>query len=82
MFKCNPSVRSRDKRIACEEEFSDSEDEGEGGRRNAASFKKAKRTKPEGEKEGEEKEKKGEGETKGIYAFHSHLTHLCNIMST
>lgn len=62
-------VRAHDKRIACEEEFSDSEDEGEGGRRNAASFKKAKRAKTEGEKEGEEKEKKGEEETKGIYSF-------------
>lgn len=50
----------------CEEEFSDSEDEGEGGRRNSASFKKAKRAKTEGDKEGEEKEKKGEEETKGI----------------
>uniref|UniRef100_A0A665UEB8 histone deacetylase n=1 Tax=Echeneis naucrates TaxID=173247 RepID=A0A665UEB8_ECHNA len=63
------SIRAHDKRIACEEEFSDSEDEGEGGRRNAASFKKAKRAKTEGEKEGEEKEKKGEEETKGIYPF-------------
>ena len=52
-------VRAHDKRIACEEEFSDSEDEGEGGRRNAASFKKAKRTKMEGEKEAEEEKKKG-----------------------
>ncbi|KAK0153906.1 Histone deacetylase 1 [Merluccius polli] len=50
------SIRAHDKRIACEEEFSDSEDEG--GRRNVASFKKAKRVKTEGEKEGEEKEKK------------------------
>lgn len=64
-----PSVRAHDKRIACEEEFSDSEDEGEGGRRNAASFKKVKRAKTEGDKEGEEKEKKGEEETKGIYSF-------------
>ncbi|XP_035465959.1 histone deacetylase 1 isoform X1 [Scophthalmus maximus] len=62
------SIRAHDKRIACEEEFSDSEDEGEGGRRNAASFKKAKRTKTEGEKEGEEKEKKGEEETKEVKA--------------
>uniref|UniRef100_H2SKE2 Histone deacetylase 1 n=1 Tax=Takifugu rubripes TaxID=31033 RepID=H2SKE2_TAKRU len=52
------SIRAHDKRIACEEEFSDSEDEGEGGRRNSVSFKKAKRAKTEGEKEGEEKEKK------------------------
>lgn len=62
-------VRAHDKRIVCEEEFSDSEDEGEGGRRNAASFKKVKRAKTEGDKEGEEKEKKGEEETKGIYSF-------------
>lgn len=55
------SVRAHDKRIACEEEFSDSEDEAEGqggGRRNAANHKKAKRVKKEEEKEGEEK--KGE----------------------
>lgn len=54
-------VRAHDKRIACEEEFSDSEDEAEGqggGRRNAANHKKAKRVKKEEEKEGEEK--KGE----------------------
>lgn len=55
------SVRAHDKRIACEEEFSDSEDEAEGqggGRRNAANHKKAKRVKKEDEKGGEEK--KGE----------------------
>lgn len=52
------AVRAHDKRIACEEEFSDSEDEGQGGRRNAANFKKAKRVKTEEEKDGEEK--KGE----------------------
>lgn len=68
-------VRAHDKRIACEEEFSDSEDEGEGGRRNAASFKKVKRAKTEGEKEGEEKEKKGEEEAKGIYSFFSFSSH-------
>lgn len=67
------SVRAHDKRIVCEEEFSDSEDEGEGGRRNTASFKKAKRTKTEGDKEGEETEKKDEG-LKGIYSFLSHPT--------
>lgn len=50
------SVRSADKRIACDEEFSDSEDEGEGGRKNVANFKKAKRVKTEEE---EEEEKKG-----------------------
>lgn len=62
---CWLSVRAQDKRIACDEEFSDSEDEGEGGRRNTASYKKAKRAKTDGEKEAEEK-KKGEEETKGI----------------
>uniref|UniRef100_H0X3X3 Histone deacetylase 2 n=2 Tax=Otolemur garnettii TaxID=30611 RepID=H0X3X3_OTOGA len=34
------SIRASDKRIACDEEFSDSEDEGEGGRRNVADHKK------------------------------------------
>lgn len=51
------SVRAHDKRIACEEEFSESEDEAEGqggGRRNAANHKKSKRVKKEDEKEGEE----------------------------
>uniref|UniRef100_H3AZX3 Histone deacetylase 1 n=1 Tax=Latimeria chalumnae TaxID=7897 RepID=H3AZX3_LATCH len=49
------SIRASDKRIACDEEFSDSEDEGEGGRRNIASYKKAKRVKTEEEKDSEEK---------------------------
>ncbi|XP_078799263.1 histone deacetylase 2 isoform X1 [Oryzias latipes] len=51
------SIRATDKRIVCEEEFSDSEDEGEGGRRNVASHKKGgKRPRLEEEKkEGEEK---------------------------
>ncbi|TSK28231.1 Histone deacetylase 2 [Bagarius yarrelli] len=48
-------IRASDKRIACDEEFSDSEDEGQGGRRNAANFKKTKRVKTEEEKDGEEK---------------------------
>lgn len=85
-----PSVRAHDKRIACEEEFSDSEDEGEGGRRNAASFKKVKRAKTEGDKEGEEKEKKGEEETKGIYSFfffpfpssNTHVIFVCTLCIT
>ncbi|CAJ0964274.1 unnamed protein product [Ranitomeya imitator] len=51
------SIRSSDKRIACDEEFSDSEDEGDGGRRNVASFKKAKRVKLEDDKD---EDKKGE----------------------
>jgi histone deacetylase 1/2 len=33
------SIRASDKRITCDEEFSDSEDEGEGGRRHQESFK-------------------------------------------
>uniref|UniRef100_A0A8C5BTN2 Histone deacetylase 1 n=1 Tax=Gadus morhua TaxID=8049 RepID=A0A8C5BTN2_GADMO len=66
------SIRAHDKRIACEEEFSDSEDEGEGGRRNTASFKKAKRTKTEGEKEAEEKEKKEVKEEEKHAHKHSH----------
>ncbi|KAI1901805.1 hypothetical protein AGOR_G00038180 [Albula goreensis] len=49
------SIRAHDKRIACDEEFSDSEDEGQGGRRNTANYKKAKRVKTEEEKDGEEK---------------------------
>lgn len=36
---CLRSVRASDKRITCDEEFSDSEDEGEGGRRHLESFK-------------------------------------------
>lgn len=51
------AVRATDKRIACDEEFSDSEDEGEGGRRNTANHKKGvKRPRvDEDKKEGEEK---------------------------
>uniref|UniRef100_A0A8B9KXZ3 Histone deacetylase n=1 Tax=Astyanax mexicanus TaxID=7994 RepID=A0A8B9KXZ3_ASTMX len=48
-------IRAHDKRIACDEEFSDSEDEGQGGRRNTINFKKAKRVKTEEDKDGEEK---------------------------
>lgn len=48
------SVRASDKRIACEEEFSDSEDEGEGGRKDRQTYKhKTKRPRTE---EGEKKE--------------------------
>jgi len=53
-------VCSSDKRIACEEEFSDSDEEGEGGRKNSSNFKKAKRVKTEDEKEKDPEEKKGE----------------------
>ncbi|XP_035249824.1 histone deacetylase 1-like isoform X2 [Anguilla anguilla] len=56
------SIRAHDKRIACDEEFSDSEDEGQGGRRNTANFKKAKRAKTEEEKEAEEKKEVKEEE--------------------
>lgn len=58
-------VRAHDKRIACDEEFSDSEDEGEGGRRNAANFKKAKRVKTEEGKDGEEKKGEETGTANG-----------------
>ena len=36
-------VRASDKRIACDEEFSDSDDEGEGVRKNRESYKSRKR---------------------------------------
>ncbi|TWW68242.1 Histone deacetylase 2 [Takifugu flavidus] len=50
------SIRATDKRIACEEEFSDSEDEGEGGRKNVANHKKGKRPRvDEDKKDGEDK---------------------------
>ncbi|XP_024233621.1 histone deacetylase 2 isoform X2 [Oncorhynchus tshawytscha] len=59
------SIRASDKRIACDEEFSDSEDEGEGGRRNEANHKKGtKRTRvEEGDKEKVEVEKSKEAST-------------------
>lgn len=45
------SIRASDKRITCEEEFSDSEDEGEGGRRDRANYKpKVKKPRMEEEK--------------------------------
>uniref|UniRef100_G1PYS3 Histone deacetylase 1 n=1 Tax=Myotis lucifugus TaxID=59463 RepID=G1PYS3_MYOLU len=52
------SICSSDKRTACEEEFSDSDEEGEGGRKNSSNFKKAKRVKTEDEKEKDPEEKK------------------------
>lgn len=66
---CVIAVRATDKRIACDEEFSDSEDEGEGGRRNVANHKKgAKRPRvDEDKKEGEEKKTGG----------YSHLRQRC-----
>ncbi|KAK7503977.1 hypothetical protein BaRGS_00004709 [Batillaria attramentaria] len=56
------SIRASDKRITCEEEFSDSEDEGEGGRRDRASYKpKAKKPRVDEEKkEADCKEEKKE----------------------
>ncbi|KAK6490121.1 histone deacetylase 2-like [Huso huso] len=54
------SIRASDKRIACDEEFSDSEDEGEGGRRNVANHKKsAKRARVDEDKK-ETEDKKAE----------------------
>ena len=54
------AVRATDKRIACDEEFSDSEDEGEGGRRDAANHKKgAKRPRVDEEKKDGEEKKAG-----------------------
>ena len=55
------AVRATDKRIACDEEFSDSEDEGEGGRRNVSNQKKgAKRPRADDDdKEAEEKKTGG-----------------------
>lgn len=52
------SICSSDKCIACEEEFSDSDEEGEGGRKNSSNFKKAKRVKTEDKKEKIPKRKK------------------------
>ncbi|EGV91766.1 Histone deacetylase 1 [Cricetulus griseus] len=52
------SICSSDKRIVCEEEFSDSDEKGEGGRKNSSNFKKAKRVKTEDEKEKDPEEKK------------------------
>lgn len=56
----NVLVRASDKRIACDEEFSDSEDEGEGGRRNVADHKKgAKKARIEEDKKETEDKKAG-----------------------
>ena len=55
------SVRASDKRIACDEEFSDSEDEGEGGRRNVTDHKKgAKKARIEEDKKETEDKKAGQ----------------------
>lgn len=54
------SVRATDKRIACDEEFSDSEDEGEGGRRNVSNHKRGpKRPRVDEEKKETEEQKSG-----------------------
>lgn len=54
-------VRATDKRIACDEELSDSEDEGEGGRKNVASHKKGvKRARVDDDKKEGEEKKAGE----------------------
>ena len=63
------SMRATDKRIACDEEFSDSEDEGEGGRTDKQNYKpRSKRPRNEEEKEAEKaaenKEAKKDSETK------------------
>ena len=58
---CLFTVRASDKRISCDEEFSDSEDEGEGGRRNRESFKHRKRLKVS--ENGEKKDADDKGET-------------------
>ncbi|OWF45041.1 probable histone deacetylase 1-B [Mizuhopecten yessoensis] len=64
------SIRANDKRIACDEEFSDSEDEGEGGKRDRQNYKpkmKRPRTddeKKEGEKDAKEPKKDSPAENK------------------
>uniref|UniRef100_A0A8C9B5M5 Histone deacetylase 2 n=1 Tax=Phocoena sinus TaxID=42100 RepID=A0A8C9B5M5_PHOSS len=64
------SIRASDKRIACDEEFSDSEDEGEGGRRNVADHKKgAKKARIEEDKK-ETEDKKTDGFLPTIYCNH------------
>lgn len=61
IVSCLISVRATDKRIACDEEFSDSEDEGEGRRKNVANHKKsAKRPKVDEDKKDGEEKKTGE----------------------
>lgn len=69
------SVRASDKRVTGEGEYSDSEDEGEGGRKDRANYKpKAKRMKTESE-EKKEAGDKGKGfisnacdiKSKGLY---------------
>ncbi|MBZ3873792.1 Histone deacetylase 2 [Sciurus carolinensis] len=90
------SIRASDKRIACDEEFSDSEDEGEGGRRNVADHKKgAKKARIEEDKKEtedkkadvkeEDKSKDSSGEktdTKGQLGFDIKAFELVNSMTS
>lgn len=72
------SVRASDKRIACDEEFSDSEDEGEGGRRNVADHKKgAKKARIEEDKKDTEDKKTGQ-----IYFLVNVLTKFLKVSCT
>lgn len=56
------SIRASEKRIACDEEFSDSEDEGEGGRRDVRSHRPSKKK----HKNEEEAPKKEQPDIKGM----------------
>ncbi|XP_005100475.1 probable histone deacetylase 1-B isoform X2 [Aplysia californica] len=66
--KVNPdqriSIRQSDKRIACEEEFSDSEDEDGGGRKDKRDHKKKRQKTEADDKKDGEKDKKEEKEVK------------------
>uniref|UniRef100_A0A5F9DUK7 histone deacetylase n=1 Tax=Oryctolagus cuniculus TaxID=9986 RepID=A0A5F9DUK7_RABIT len=68
------SIRASDKRIACDEEFSDSEDEGEGGRRNVSDHKKgAKKARiEEDKKETEDKKAEPNQNSSATLEFESH----------
>lgn len=74
-MSCLISVRATDKRIACDEEFSDSEDEGEGGRKNVANHKKSvKRPRVDEDKKDGEEKKTGE-----LYSHWGHV--LLSVLS-
>ena len=62
------SIMSRDKRIACDEEFSDSEDEGD-GRRDIRGHKR-KRPRPEEDGAGKEGESKGKNMSVAVLISH------------
>ncbi|XP_071835820.1 histone deacetylase 1-like isoform X2 [Apostichopus japonicus] len=72
------SIFSRDKRIACDEELSDSEDEGEGGRRDAHSHKSKRQKSDETSKEtsetGKTEEIKKESKKEEVVAMDASLT--------